>query len=983
MTEQDLFLSALAIPDDISRAAFLERGCASDPDLRARIESLLAEHAATRSIPQPSATVHYETEGTADGHGPTTDHVGPPIRREASPGSLIASRYRLVRPLGEGGMGTVWLADQITPVKRQVAVKLIKAGMDSARVIARFEAERQALALMDHPHIARVFDGGTISDGRPFFVMEFVEGQPLTSYCDSLRLTIPQRLNMFIQVCAAVQHAHQKGVMHRDLKPSNVLVTTIDGIPVPKVIDFGLAKALQAGVIPDAGFETAFGSVLGTPLYMAPEQAGPDPTDIDTRADVFALGVLLYELLTGSTPIDQATASRAGIGEILRLVREVDPPTPTKRMAGIDTLPSIAAARGTDPARLARSVRGDLEWVTMKCLEKDRGRRYDTVNALAADVRRHLADEPVLAGRPSRWYSARKFVRRNRGPVAAVGLVALALVAGVIGTAVGLAEACRQRDAATTARDNEASAKLVAVTRLAQVEAGVELFASVFDDLNPNLEEREKKPLRAIIGDRLERVAATLALEGVADPLGVAKMQATLGRSFEGLGRYPAAVTALEKAAAARAAGLGPSHPDTLHTQYNLGRAYQSAGRLDLAIPLLEGSLKSSEAGGESVANNTQLLRNQLGEAYIAGGRPKDAIPLIERTLADREATYGATHHLTLTSRNNLAEAYWANGRLDLAIPLHERTLRDREATLGDSHAFTLVSRNNLASAYQDAGRLDLAIPLLEKNLKAKQAAHGEAHPSTLISANNLATAYREAHRVEEAVRLSESTLKAAEAVHGDEHPTTLVLRNNLGTAYRASGQFDLALPLMERTVAAAETKLGEAHPNTAKFRSNLLLVAIKTGRYAQAIAVAERLLAERRKRDGAESAGVAGQLAEISDELLKAQQFAAAEPYLRECLTVREKIAPDAWTTFNTRSMLGGCLLGQGKTAMAEPLLVSGYEGMKSRAKTMPSGNTRLPEAADRLVDLYERLGQADALKTWRTERATYPPPSPRETKR
>ncbi|MBX9581919.1 MAG: protein kinase, partial [Gemmataceae bacterium] len=344
-----------------------------------------------------------------------TASLGPTLadRPGGRAGEVLAGRYVLREPLGEGGMGEVWAADQTEPVKRRVAVKLIKPGMDSRAVLLRFEAERQALAVMDHPGIAKVLDAGATSDGRPFFVMELVDGVPLTEYADAHRLAIPDRLELFRQVCQAVQHAHQKGVIHRDLKPSNILVAEADGKPVPKVIDFGLAKAVGGDPLTDQTLLSAAGAVMGTPLYMAPEQAGGAP-DVDTRADVYALGVVLYELLTGTTPIERDTLKRAAVQEILRVIREDEPAAPSSRLSTLDALPAVAANRGTEPGRLGRVVRGDLDWVVMRALEKDRGRRYESAAAFAADIDRFLHHEPVSAGPPSALYRVRKFVRRNR-----------------------------------------------------------------------------------------------------------------------------------------------------------------------------------------------------------------------------------------------------------------------------------------------------------------------------------------------------------------------------------------------------------------------------------------------------------------------------------------------------------------------------------------------------------------------------------------
>ena len=419
-----LFFAALEKGTPQERAAYLDAACAHDPDLRQRVERLLAAHPQVGSFlesgpaPQPAASDSVPTGLDQD--------------RAEGVGSVLAGRYKLLEQIGEGGMGTVWVAEQTQPVRRKVAVKLIKAGMDTRVVLTRFEAERQALALMDHPNIAKVLDGGTTDTGRPFFVMEYVKGVPFTRYCDDARLSIAQRLALFVPVCQAVQHAHQKGIIHRDLKPSNVLICLYDGNPVPKVIDFGLAKAMHQPLT-ERTLYTAHGVMLGTPLYMSPEQAELNNLDVDTRTDIYALGVILYELLTGTTPLEKAEFQKAAWHELLRLIKEHEPPRPSARLSASNTLPSLAAQRQLEPVKLTRLVRGELDWIVMKCLEKDRSRRYDTATSLARDVERYLTDDVVEARPPSAGYRLRKFARKYRvGLVTTAGFVVLLLASAGI-----------------------------------------------------------------------------------------------------------------------------------------------------------------------------------------------------------------------------------------------------------------------------------------------------------------------------------------------------------------------------------------------------------------------------------------------------------------------------------------------------------------------------------------------------------------------
>jgi serine/threonine protein kinase len=632
MNEESLFAKAVELPE-AERAAFLDREC-PDPALRARVEALLAADAApqgpldapadrTRTFEDPNATGSYRPAPTS----------------EEAEGGIIAGRYKLRQKIGEGGMGTVWLADQIEPIKRKVAVKLIRAERGQSKaILARFEAERQAIALMDHPHIAKLLDAGTTESGSPFFVMELVKGIPLNDFCDQHRLTIPERLNLFMQICSAVQHAHQKGIIHRDLKPSNILVESHDGKPVPKVIDFGLAKATTGLQLSEQSLHTAFGSVMGTPLYMAPEQASFNALDVDTRADVYALGVILYELLTGTTPITRETLKKAAFDEMLRLIREQEAPTPSSRLSSSDATPSIAANRQTEPQKLGRFVKGELDWIVMKALAKERERRYETANGFAKDIERFLNHEPVLAGPPTASYRLRKFIRRNRGPVIAASLVLLALVAGVIGTTIGFVRASRaaeqerlakveadtrrqeaetarqqaeaatekerlakqeaegQRQKAEAAAEKERLARQEAADRLTQIELINNSVFDIFTDFDIRKVKAGPDPVEYVLTDRLIAAGKKLDERAIHDPLVLANLRDRLGQTLLSLGRAKEAIEFLAWARDTRQAKLGADHPDTLTSMNNLALGYRAAGQLAKALPLYEETLKLRKA---------------------------------------------------------------------------------------------------------------------------------------------------------------------------------------------------------------------------------------------------------------------------------------------------------------------------------------------------------------------------------------------------
>jgi eukaryotic-like serine/threonine-protein kinase len=556
MNERSIFIAALEMDDPDQRQAYLAKACGTDPQMRERLESLLAAHQAgggvlDRPLVKDEATSPFRK--TADGSG-----------------LVIAGRYKLLEEIAEGGMGSVWVAQQTEPVRRRVALKLIKPGMDTRQVLSRFEVERQALAMMDHPNIAKVLDGGVTEQGRPFFAMEYVKGVPITEFCDQAKLTVEVRLKLFMQVCQAVQHAHQKGIIHRDLKPSNILVCLYDGQPVPKVIDFGLAKAMHQPLT-ERTLYTGHGLMVGTPLYMSPEQAELNNLDIDTRTDVYALGVILYEMLTGTTPLDRLRFKDAAWQEIVRLIKEDEPSKPSTKLSGSGSLPSIAAQRSLEPAQLSRLVRGDLDWIVMKSLEKERSRRYETANSLAKDIERYLNDEPVEACPPSSTYRFRKFARRNRAALVTALLVSSALVFGIIVSTWEAVRATQAESLAETARENEAAQRKIAedqkkvaeneraaaVGQRAQAEANFQKARTAVDEYFTLVSESKLfdvpglEPLRKDLLEAALKFYQGFADERTNDPAVLADLASTWMRIAEinhTMDRNDAAVAAVDRA---------------------------------------------------------------------------------------------------------------------------------------------------------------------------------------------------------------------------------------------------------------------------------------------------------------------------------------------------------------------------------------------------------------------------------------------------
>ncbi|MBI3862455.1 MAG: protein kinase [Planctomycetia bacterium] len=644
---ESIFFAAQEKTTPEERAAFLEEACAGDAELRRVVERLLAAQPQVGSfLGSPFA----DAGGKA--HPPAPDAqtvIAPP--EEEQVGQVIAGRYALVQKLGEGGMGSVWVADQSQPVKRRVALKMIRADLGTRVVLRRFEAERQALALMDHPHIARILDAGETSDGKPYFVMELVKGVPITRYCDELHLSIRERLKLFVPVCQAIQHAHQKGVIHRDIKPSNVLVAIHDGVPVPKVIDFGVAKAVNQRLTEET-MNTQIGAVIGTLEYMSPEQAELSELDIDTRADVYALGVLLYELLTGTTPLNRASLKDAAILELLRIIKQDEPPRPSTRLTeSKESLAGLAVSRRTEPARLAKEVRGDLDWIVMKCLEKDRTRRYESASGLAHDVERFLVDEAVEAGPPTAGYRLRKFLRRNKAKVVAATLLLLTLVAGLTGTTVGMlravaAEADAKRDADRARRAEELATdrlseviqqreKVTAAEKQARAEAvkarnDADSFMAAYEFVDMALGSDFRDDTRGKIDLKklLDEMANQIEHASRAQSVGGAAMRELIARGYESLRDSGSAQPHLEKSWELRKKLLGEDHRDTVRSLQKLGEVYLGNGDDEKAATCFRQVLASVRRTGESPPTFSISLAN-LAQRYLSQKNYAGAEPLL------------------------------------------------------------------------------------------------------------------------------------------------------------------------------------------------------------------------------------------------------------------------------------------------------------------------------------------------------------------
>jgi serine/threonine protein kinase/tetratricopeptide (TPR) repeat protein len=977
-SEKSIFLAALDQESAAQRNAYLDQACGDNAPLRAAVEALLAAHQRLEKSP-PLPGGHRD---------PTADPAIP-----ERPGTMIGP-YKLLQPIGEGGMGTVFLAEQTQPVQRKVALKIVKPGMDSKQVLARFEAERQALALMDHPNISKVLDAGEIGEPscvservptaddtrrltplgspRPYFVMELVKGVPITRYCDHHRLTPKERLKLFVPVCQAVQHAHQKGIIHRDLKPSNVLIALYDGVPVPKVIDFGVAKATGAKLTERTLF-TEFGAVIGTLEYMSPEQAELNQLDIDTRSDVYALGVLLYELLTGTTPLDHKRLQNASLLEVLRRIREEEPPAPSTRLGTTEELPAIAANRGLEPKKLSRLVRGELDWIVMKALEKDRNRRYETANGMAQDIQRYLHDEPVQACPPSPAYRLGKLVRRHKGPVLAGALVLLVLVGGMVGTTgelvralVAEKQALEDRDAkerarqdAVAAEEAERQAKEVAQKRLGHIEKANEVLGSMFRDLDPRLETKEGLPLGAQLARRLDQTAALLEGEAIGDPVTVARLQVILGTAQMNLGYPERAIELLARAQPTLETHLGPDAPNTLICMNALGMAYNEAGQLVKAVQWHEQTLGRRRAKFGPDHDDTMMSLNNLALAYHEAGRQNEALPLFEQVWKWREANRGPNDEGTLTSLNNLALAHQAAGHFDKAIQLDLQALERRRDQLGPDHTDTLTTMSNLATAYFAAGQRDKALPMLQQILERREAKLGPNHPHTLTSLNNLAAAYQDAGQWDKALPMYEQALERRTAKLGPNHPDTLRSLQNLANAHLNAGHNDKALPMLEQALARWTAQFGDDHPGTLSSLNHLGLACRAAGRREQALSLLERALARRTALLGPDHPDTLTSMNNVAQVYQDDRQLDKAIPLFEQALAKRTaQLGPDHPDTLASMNNLALAYKSNREVDRAIPLLEQALE--KTKAKLGPRHTDTL-SSMNNLALAYQAGGQAE----------------------
>jgi len=899
MKELDsIYFAARELPAE-KRPAYLAKICAGDQGLRTRVEQMLAvadqAEAFITDLPDD------ESANRNPGREPIkTLKLEPDDRAEEIIGQKIG-RYKILERVGEGGCGVVYVAEQTEPVRRRVALKVIKLGMDTKQVVARFEAERQALAMMEHPNIAKVLDAGTTDLGRPYFVMELVRGIRITDYCDQANLSTKERLDLFIKVCRAIQHAHQKGIIHRDIKPSNILVTLHDGVPVPKVIDFGIAKATE-GRLTDATVYTQLHQFIGTPAYMSPEQAEMSGLDIDTRSDIYSLGV------AGSTPFDAEELMSLGIDAMRKTIREQEPPRPSTRLAtlGADQLTTTSKRRSADKSKLLHQLQGDLDWIVMKCLEKDRARRYETANGLAADLTRHLSHEPVDARPPSTTYRLQKVWRRNRLMFTATAAVALVLMVGFVVSAWQMVRANRQAQRAVAAEtvarqrltESEASmARAVDAEQKATANAASErtareeseavskLMTGVLQSPDPARDGRT-----ITVAEMLTTAVKNLDKELAGQPARKAALQNTIAGTYRRLGLMRESLPLFHQVRDYHRAHSGAENAQTLQAMADVASTTVATDKLDEGIRLMEelvtirrrvngpndsatiGAMSSLALAYRAGKRDTEMLQlaEDLGtlvkpdladartvrakqiqtEIYLAVGRVAEAIEIQEEVTTQHSKTLAPENPARLSSTLMLSRCYMTAHRWLDAARLLKNLLPIYRQVYGPEHAETMTITRHLAHSRHNAGQLAEAIELYESVVQVQKKIYGPENSVPLGTMDALAQVYVSALRWNDAISLREEVVRQSRRVLGTEHSFTFYMIDRLASIYQSAGRRPDAIQLQEEFLSLIRKSKSSAHPETIKAMRKLATSYESAGRNDEALKLREEAVRAETKTD-------------------------------------------------------------------------------------------------------------------------------------
>jgi len=856
----------------------------------------------------PDKHTNHETSSSSDRDAPTTMDGGPAVSS-----GIVIGHYHLLHRIGVGGMGEVWLAEQKEPIRRRVAIKLIKAGMDSREVIRRFESERQTLALMDHPAIAKVLDAGSTPQAAPYFVMEYVAGVPITIHCDKHRLSTRERLELFIQVCDGVQHAHQKAIIHRDLKPSNILVTEVDNQPAPKIIDFGVAKALTQQL----GAETMFtraGAMVGTPEYMSPEQASSAGEDIDTRTDVYSLGIIFYELLAGVPPIELRDVA---MEEFLRRLREDEPQRPSTKITKGDptTSTDVAHKRRAEPQELARQLQGELDSIALKALEKERSRRYASASEFAADIRRYLNNEPVLAVPPSLAYRARKFSRRHRAGLLMLSASVLVLV---VASGISIRQsivARRQRDRA----DAEA-ATAKAVNEFLQND----LLSQADPTAQSGTESAPDPDLKA--RTLLNRAAAHVSKRFAGQPLIESQIQDTIGHAYYGLGLYADAEQHQRRAYELSAANRGPNAPETLDLLMNLSGTLRDLNKFSDAVTMAKTAFEAETRILGPEDPKTVVAMQNLGALYLFTNQQAEAEPLLKKALEIQARRNGYDNIDTLNTSDSLAQLYIDQSRYAEASVVLAKGLDSYRRVFGPDHPFTSREMFGLGKVLQGKGDYAEAEKVFTEALAIDQRTRGKRHPDTLVAAERLGRTQVDAGKFDEGIFLLENTLGDFRETLGPGSLDTLTCELFLGVGYDARGDRVRAEQAL-RTALQGLQALGKDQEDRATLAAEFLGV-----------------------------------------NLVEQRKYSQAEPILRQALTYRDKGDKDDWQLYRAQALLGAALSGLKQYPDAEKLLLSGQLGLEQRVSRMPADQKKWVHfSTEQMVVLYSGWGKPDEAEQWR----------------
>lgn len=876
--------------DGEERDRYLDEACGDNTALREQVERLLSTGDQLESADQTHLAARV-VRGAAEGFVHANEQMPEQI-----------GQYRILREIGEGGMSVVYEAEQSEPVKRRVALKVIRPGMDTRDVISRFEAERQALALMDHVNIAKIFDGGTTDAGRPYFVMELVEGELITNFCDDARLTIHQRLELFLTVCAAIQHAHQKGVVHRDLKPSNILVCEQDNKPLVKVIDFGIAKALDA-TLSDDPTETRYGQIMGTPSHMSPEQATGQIYSIDTRTDVYSLGVVLFSLLSGVLPYEIDMSTGETIRSAIEKASTTRPSVKLQQLANDDTnIDALAAARSTKPDRLLKTLRTDIDWIVLRAMELEQDRRYQTINALANDIRNYLTSRPIEARPPSNSYLLSRFVRRHRKSVLAVSVAVLALLGGAAMATIGMVRAT--------------NAEKIARTEQLTAQKAKEFLVDIFKVADPETARGERISASELLKQGAERIETQLSDE----PLIQSELLQTMGRAFENLALYDEALPMLRKGLQQSIEVYGEQHEKVALARQELGEVLWRTGQYDEAKAMHQAAIDFFEHEHGKEYPGVAINQSKLGMAHLHAGEYEDAKKLFEHSLAVFKRLGLEDSDDYADTLNNLGGMELRQGSLDSAATYFRDALKIWRDNYGDPHPNIALMLANLGTVFAKQGDHDAAADYYQQALAMRRLLYNDQpHSQIAVSLNNLGLLYWRQNRPAQAEPLIRESLNMRRQIYGDFSTSVATGLNNLALVLMEQGQVGKATETFRESIEVREVLQGEDHPSVAVTRTNLAAALCADGDY----------------QDG---------LREIK----------------RSLISLQAALGPEHWRVASAQSVKGMALAGLGDYAEAEPLLLSSFEEIR-KARGNTDRYTKL--ALQRIIDFYRELGRAAEL--------------------